>query len=372
MRIEILIYTVTWVICYFIIQQNYARRLRFLTNSGQNDNIEFAKNKISYASMVAVTLLWVLFNAYITSTHPITGGDRMNYLVNFAGQRETPSLGLSWMIAAVKAFGGNMNVLFYLTTFICIFMTMLAYKYSVDATPKSMLLLFLTQYGYITLTALKQSYTNAFATLALTILIQKHTKKENYICLFLILLSCVFHPTGYILMPLYFVLVANRSKRGITLYAIAIIVIAFFFQPLMLVLARILSPIVPSLGTKIYQYFNEAASESGESLSMSFIKGLPIYLISILGLIKRKHLVNIIDAYDKYLIICLTGSFLYLMSIYNDWMYRFIYLFYFPIFVFYSLIIKNLTIKTNRMIIDPVICVGLAVVLYRFLFIVFR
>lgn len=372
MRIEIFIYTLTWMLCYVIIQSNYSRFRRQYANYELDDFADITKKKINYISICDITLLWVAFNAFITMMHPITGGDRMNYLVNFTGQRETPSLGLSWMITIVRALGGNMNTLFYITTFICLFITMLAYRYSEDATPKGMVLLFLTQYEYITLTALKQAYTSAIASLVLVLLIQKHTKKTEILCVVLVALACVFHPTGYILVPLCLILLMNVRKREIALYAVLIIAFALFFQPIMLMLGRILSPIIPSLGTKIAQYFSEAAGEAGESLSISFLKGLPIYLIAILGLIKRRTLVNKVEYYDKYLIVCLTGAFLFFMSIYSVWLYRFIYLFYLPIFIFYGKIINNLSIKSNKKIIDPVIYLGLAVILYRFLYIVYK
>ena len=78
MRIEILVYTLTWILCYAIIQNSYARYRRQSVAYDVDDYTDTAKRKINYISICGIALLWVAFNAFITTTHPITGGDRMN------------------------------------------------------------------------------------------------------------------------------------------------------------------------------------------------------------------------------------------------------------------------------------------------------
>lgn len=356
--IEIITYTIIIFVSYWILKAQYRKRQYLGTRDGKN---------LSWIMVVFLALLWVGFNIVITNLNPNMSGDRLNYVANFNG-RQTPSIGLSWIISFVHLVNGDVRAFFYLSTFLCMGITMYAYRINSHITPAVMMLMYLTEYEFLTTSLLKQTFTSAFAVLFFTFLLQEHTKKQSVFLVLLIVLACLFHPCGYILIPMYFVINSPKNWKTITIYIIALIVVALFFQPLLRQLAIIINPIAPSLASKILQYFETAVDDIGGA---SVIKGLPIYIIAILGIYKRKHLKDCVPNYDNYLIVTLTGAFLYLMSMYNVWVYRFIYLFYFSIFVFYTQIIKRLYLKTNAAILNAVVYTSLAVLQYRFLYLVY-
>lgn len=367
MKIELIAYTITWTLSCWMIYFNYksyrAKYYAFESNS-------FYRRKISNITIFLVAIIWVCFNIYITTIHPVISDDWVNYQVTFSGQRQTPSLGLAFMMDLVKNVGGDLYSLSRLSTFICMILTLIAYRYSEDASPLSFVFLFLTEYAYLTISLLKQTFTNAIASLFFIVAIQYNNKRSNILCAALILLACLFHPVGFVLIPLFIILRIPKTKWSISIYILIILFIAIFFNPLMVTGGRLLTPIAPAIGLKITQYFNESSRIDAET-SLAFIKSLPELCIVLLGFYKRKTLRNKIEHYDEYLIIATTGEFLYLMSAYSVWLYRMIYLFHFTIFVFFDSILRNLTLGSNKKIITLFVSLMLGIIMYRFLYISF-
>lgn len=374
MKVELLAYTITWILSYFVIELNYNGYLQKYNNSPEtsiNDKdlgSNTYKNKISNTSIVIVALIWVVFNIYITALHPVISGDWINYQLNFSGQRQSPSFGLDLLIKAVRGMGGNLYTLSRISTFICMTITMVAYRYSKDASPNTFFFLFLTEYAYLSISLLKQTFTNAFASLFFVIAINYKTKRSRIICIIIIALACLFHPSGLILVPMFVILQFPRTKRSISFYLLFIFIFAFFLRSIMFAVGRILIPVIPAIGLKILQYFNET---SNTDINYVFLKSLPELCIVLLGLYKRKTLRDFVENYDDYLIVASTGEFLYLMSIYNVWLYRMIYLFHFAIFVFFGVLLKNLSLESNRKIIFWIIAISLGIIMYRFLYLTF-
>lgn len=369
MRIEQMAYTITWVMSYVVISLDY-RKYRWSKYRFENDVYNSGRKKLSVISLLIVSLIWVMFNIYMTSNHISLGGDWDNYRAVFNGSWESPSVGLRYLMKAVRKLGGSIYTLSRFSTFICVLITLIAYRESKTATPRSLLLLFMTEYFYLTMALLKQTFTNAFATLFFVLQLKEPDKKRDVVSIVLIFFAYLFHPTGFILVPLFFALRMPKNKRTILIYGVALIVMAIIFEPMMIMIGKILLPIIPTLGLKIAQYFNNVNADTN-SISLTFIKAVPETLIVLLGLYKRKYLVKRIKNYDNYLFIAMTGVFFYLMSIYSTWIYRMIYLFHFLLFVFFDAILENLTIKSNRNIIFFIVFTMLATLLYRFIYLSF-
>lgn len=362
-------YTFTWVISCLLLFYEY----QHVNNIGHNfeeKNCYWSKKKISLIVVVIISAFFSLYNYYVTIASSVTGGDRQNYILNFNGVRATPSIGLGAIMKLVHLIGGNIMVLYCFTTFFCVFITLIAYRESEDATPYAFYLLCLTQYFLATLTALKQCYASAFAVLFFVLMIEKNTKKSRIISGICVIMACLFHSTGFILIPLFFLLNSKRQEKVIVLYFLMLLIIALFFKPIMIMAGTILSPVIPSLGAKISEYFI-VSNDTTEGIAVSFLKGMPYYFITFLGSIERNKLVGKIKNYDKYLLVCLTGAFLYLVSLYSAWFNRFIYFFNFAFCIFFGKIIEGLCLRENKMVYNFVLQSCLIFITYRFLYLIY-
>jgi len=272
----------------------------------------------------------------------LMAGDRQNYIVNFSGSRESPSIGLTAIMGLLILNGESFQMLCYVSTFVSMFITMMAYRYSKDATPKVLLLLFSSQYVLTTLTALKQCYASAFAALAIVLMLQNRKKSKEVVIWTLILLAILFHPTGYILVPLYF-LIRYYSDKGkdASKALVPLLLFSVLFIPLLNILSSIISSFVPGLSGKIDEYFGESADDpTSENGLLVIVKGIPFYIITWLGIKWRNKIKAKILFYDDYLLISILCSFLYMMNLYNVWMSRFQFLFQLAVYTFFCLMVR--------------------------------
>ena len=361
-------YLFVCILSYIIVKG----KLRLTHYSGRFDNKELnnTPRKMSLLSMIVVSVIFTLYNVYVTRSTGVLGSDRLNYKANFDGIRTSSSEGLTIIINIIHWLSGDIFALFYFTTFCCLFITLLAYRLSQHASEESLLLLFLSQYILTTFTALKQSYAFSLATLLFTIVLKKDEKPSFILPVLLILLSILFHPSAFVLIPIVIFLKTKKNRYNVIFYIILMLIIGVFFQDIMTNVGQLLQPLLPQLSNKIQSYFGESASVVSESSVFMFVKGLPYYFICFIGLLERPKLMDKIDNYDNYLVISITGSFLYIMTIYNQWLGRFIYFFSLQMFIFFVAIMKNR--KSKYLLFEKgVVYIGIGVVTFRFLSLVF-
>jgi len=371
MHFGILAYTIIWVLAYGIIRICYKK---IKENTIQINGIEICfddryKQKLSILAAIIISGLFTLFNIYVTMNSSGFSGDRQNYSYNFGGVRETPSFGLAMIINMIKQLGGNIQTLFYFTTFVCVFITLIAYRNSKYASPYSFFLLCLTQYFITTLTAIKQSYASALAVVFFVLILEHDTRKSKLLALLCAFIACLFHPTGYILFIIWIVIGMRKTKRRVATYFIFLLILGIFLKQIMPLVASFVRPISSSLYSKIMEYFGANGDLVEESSALAFLKGIPYYTIAIMGIVKRRIGKNEIEKYDNYLMVVGTGAFLYLISIYNVWFSRFVYLFSFISFVFLEKLMRLMS-KDHRLFLRIVIQGILFFVTYRFLFFV--
>ena len=144
-----------------------------------------SKVKIKISSMIIIATLFSVLNWFITVyiSNGVLGSDRLNYNVEFQGVRSVGSPGLQWIFDIVLRLGGDIYWVFYLTTFITCYLTLVAYRRSQMATPKFMVLLFVSEYIFFTFTGLKQAYAVAFSYLFFVNAIENKTLKGNVLCI---------------------------------------------------------------------------------------------------------------------------------------------------------------------------------------------
>ena len=367
MILSLCLYSAACLISALIIYNGNKRGVGIRVTIGNHSNREHRIANISVISIVIISLLFTLYNYYITvQAQGSFGGDRLNYTAYFNGIRAFSNQGLGYVMQFVKNMGGSIYTVFYVTTFISILITLFAFRISEDYTPTALCLLLVSQYIMITFTALKQAYTNAFAGLFFLLLLSNNeSKKKNIICIGLIILAILFHPSGIILIPFYIFLRGEKKALTIAMFIISLLVIAIFMQPIMNIAAGILRPVSPALSAHIGSYFGEAKTVVRETSPIAFVKGFPCYIIAFLGISRRNTFKGIISNYDNYLIISIACSFFYLVGSYTAWFFRFSYLMFLPTFTYFGLLMKNTTLSGNRIVYKIIVFLSMIVVTYR-------
>ena len=363
----IAIYSLIWIASSLIVFFCYKKSIGFHNPNGSIEH----RSKMPIPATLLISLLFTLFNVYATVNSVAMGGDRQNYMGNFLGYRASPSIGLTFLMNWTHVLGGSLESLFYFTTFSCTFITLMAYRMSKKTDPLAFSLLCMTQYFLTTLTALKQSYTSAFAVVFLVLILEYNSKKSNAAALVCALLACLFHSTGYILIVLFIVVRIVRATKNVNIYLLFLFIVAIFFKRIILIAAIVIQPVLPSLAHTITAYFGPGGISETTGSSTAWIFGMPYYYITILGIIKNKDLEKKIPGYDEHLFIVGIGAFFLLMSTYSEWLARFVYLFSFSSMIFFSELMKTIQIEATKKTYTYLLAAMLLIFTYRFLYLIY-
>ena len=326
------------------------------------------KNKVSTKKIILISLLFALYNMICTNFSTRTVGDRANYLYEFLGYRST-STGLTYIFKFVKLFSSNINVAFYLITFICCFITFYCFFNNKYANKYSLIFLLITDYIFFTFIALKQCFVCAIASLIFYLIFNKGTKYKYVISAILVYIACLFHSTGFLLIPIVLTFFLYRRKKfKPTLLIIILLIIMLSFNGLLSFIVNNFSNYMPTLTGKIIEYFYTDGIYTESKLA--FLKGLPFYFISIIGVFNYKKY-SIIKNYDKLLVLSFIGSFAYFITFISYWMYRITAIFYLPISLLFGYVYINEKKAKNRLLYF-IICILLElIILVRWLYMEF-
>lgn len=328
---KILLYFAIVGIIYQIVKQDYTI---YIENNNEN-KVKQRTPKLK---------IWkALFFAFILSVYGVFTllegeGDHSWYIQHFErGQSVySQSIGLGIIYDILRTFTRNATVMFLCVFFIGFFLTFMAYRSYQEATPKVLLLLFLSEFFLYGLAAIKQFVANGFSFLFFAYLF----RGKKWRSLIFLTLAILFHEAAFILIPIFLFL--NLPKKPVA---------KFFSVTLLIVLLAIIIPnwskvlkeFLPSLNQQLEGYMD------GDSLKVSInyftaFKGAPIYMILVLGIIHYKELKNKTADVWKYLLIVAVASAVVIISTFSYWMFRLSYLLLMPVFVFFQktvLIIKN-------------------------------
>ena len=349
MIISITCYLITVLLAYFIVVTRYKKVYIGQKESVEQGNTDYQR-KMTFIMILSIAVLFTLYNVIVTKLNPTVASDRRNYALNFYGYRASPSAGLSFIINVVRRFSNNVESLYYVCTFIPVLITLIAYRVCKEAMPKALLFLLSTQYIFHTFAGLKQCYANAFATLCIVFAMRNKSVKDTVYSILSIIASIWFHHTGYFLIPVYIMIRLRKNRKSLLLFYLVMAVLVVFLEPILIRVSSLLSPFASIVSNKINEYFGDAASIQADG-GLTIVKGIPFYIITIVGLIKRRQLINVVENYDNYLFVSSIVSFAYIATIYNGWVYRLSYFFYFPVGVFYGILINNISNTGNRRII---------------------
>lgn len=331
------------------------------------------KNKIvKFVFLIIFSTLFTLINVYCTSNSVQMGGDRYNYLLAFFGSKTT-SVGLAYLFSLIRVFSNNINTVFYFTTFMTCFFMFWSFLKCKDTDGHTLLFLLLTNIIFFSFTGLKQIYTCILLFIVYCIYFNSTMRHKHFLNIILIVVSCLFHTTGYIMIPIYIILILYEKKEfKINKYLWIMVLFLIFFEPTLLFIAKSLGNVVPTLSNKILDYFGESSLhvDDGNSV-LSFIKGFPFYIVSFVGLLKAKKLSLEVKDYDKYLFLSIIGSVLYFCSFFSYWFHRFTVLFYFPIGILFSILLKNINKGKDKLLFALLIYGSELIILIRWLYLIF-
>lgn len=333
--LSLLIYAMICIFSYFIIKEQYLKQ-------------EQSKTKINYMSMLSVSILFTLYNVYLTKSHGILSLDRGNYLFEFQGYRYVKSIGLQWIFDIVHLIGGNIYTVFYLTTFLCVLLSLIAYKKADFADYRIFPLLMMSEWFFNTVTLLKQCYACAFAMLFFAYVLKPKTPKNIILSLIFAIVAFLFHTSGVILIPVFIAINFKQMKEWWTIVALLLLfIITFLLRPILLISSNVIADISPILAEKIIHYFIEGDT-SGSAFSI--VKWIPFYYIVFMGIIFKDTLKDKIFNYNKFLIVSAVAACMALFSANIYWFYRFLFLFYLPAFSYYIMMNSTLRKEENKLI----------------------
>ena len=310
--ISAIIYSIFSVITYLPLRKRYRNK----------------KTKVSMVYLLIIPLMWAWFQKFVNGAKIINGGDRDNYLQDFNG-RLTGYVGFDYYLQIAHLVTNDFYKVLYFTTFICCVLVAIAYLYSKDSNPNTMLILFCTPFVLNTFVNLKQCLAGVFATIMFSLLSRPSSIKRDTLCIICIIFACSFHPCGYLLIPLFF-LSCSSNRVDIRMVFIVTIILAFFLQPVALFVAKNTSSLLPKLSYKLTEYFMENSTHENDGSNIAFIKATPYYIATALGFMKRKQCMETDEKYDMYLFILMVSSVSYACSIVSYWLIRLMALLYFP------------------------------------------
>lgn len=362
----IIVYILICSISYIFLKNDYKNSKRSLNNSR-------VLPKLRMSSIILISCLFTFYNWFVTSviSHNLLGSDRVNYEAEFLGERSVGSPGLQLIFDIVKRLGGSIYSVIYITMFICIFITLIAYKKCKKSTPALILLFFVSEYVFFLFTALKQSYSTAFACLFFANFIDGDTKKSDYLCLFDMCLSILFHSSGMILIPLFLLKKMKTNKnKYFKILVLLLVIVTIFLPEIMVLVNNSLGSVMPILSSKIDKYFI-AHNEIEDSQWIAVLKYIPFAYIPFWGLLNRKYYQKSHKNFDLLLISSITGGLIVIYSIYIYWFSRFRFTFILPVFYLYDLMGLYYNNKSNRLINNIIVYGGTIFVTMRNIFLIF-
>lgn len=346
--LKILLYIIFVLIVFLIAKKDSKREKQIkeykLSGSKIIANCNNVPMNFSKFGIIVCAIIFGLYSV-IVSVRPYAS-DRSYYVLLFGNNILEYQLPKGYAIFSKLIFNisNNPDFLFFSVGFIIMLLTLILYRKCEDSNYYGILLLFFSLYFIYTFHLLKQGIAIAFGSFCLMNLINRRFIKAVIYGI----IAYLFHESALILIPIALILLGGKSKT--LRFAEYIVAIAFVlgFAVLAQRISNIIGGLFPSLNTEFGTYFNNLAF-SGEGLATA-IKGLPIYYITIISMVKRKELQNTITNYNKYMILSCFVSFTYLLTAYMYWMYRFGLYGMFFVCIFFGKILKNLRNKKERLI----------------------
>lgn len=338
-----IIYYLFFVYLMYEIGKKYYKKIE--------ENKESKIKKRIKISIIAILLLCSIYGIYsIICGQTPEAGDRYNFAFRFENKGyssfvKNESIGLFWLENILHFFTWDSRALFFICAFLHLFLTLIAYKISDKAEPLVLLAMGMSSYLVLGFYMFKQSIAISLIAIAFALL----EKNKKFTALIATFFAICFHESAWIVIPLYFAMFCSKNKIIRSLEYLILVICLLFFNNLNQIIIGVVTKIIPGMSGQLDHYLNENGQIIRNFNFMTILKGIPFYFITVFGFVKRKNLKEKIDNYDKYMICSFFTSIATIASMFMYWMYRFALYCYFPVFIFASLIHKEL--KENERII---------------------
>lgn len=335
---EYIVYTLK-IVLYFIFV--------FIMYNMSKSEDKNRKRRIKITSIIFLCICTAIY-AILCGKYPYVS-DRLNYAFRFrsdfyADFVKSESLGLYLLEYFLHLFTYEPIVLFMASAIIYLAFTLIAYNEVEDVAPLAILLLGITDYMSFGYYMIKQAMATAFVACAYAYL----TRGKKVKAMLFLIIGVLFHEATLIVIPILIMLKLIKNNFFKKLIYILTISICLLWGTINGPLISLVIKFVPSLESQIYYYLDSSGSMIETGTLLTWAKGFPFYFIFLYGLYKKKELKEKIKYYDEYMFITFLICATKLTSVYMYWMFRFGISFYFPSFVFASLILKNLSSSKDK------------------------
>ncbi len=309
----------------------------------KNSNEKYKKGERSKRiSIIIISIICTAFGGYSLICGSPIAFDRYNYALRFSDDIylsavKSNSLGLYYIELFLHIFSHKEELLFFAIPFLYIFITLFAYRKSNDIEPLAILFLLLSSYGLFGFYLFKQCI--AISLIAISFV--AYTNKKKMLFIISIVLAICFHESSWIVIPLYIASMSSGNKIFRVMSYLLIIICAIFFAQLNQALVQFAN-LIPGVEQQVSIYLNNEGGIEETTNILTVIKGVPFYIITIFGFLKRPILKNKIKNYDVYMLFSAFTCLATILSGFMYWMWRFGAFCYFPILVFASLIHREL------------------------------
>lgn len=357
--LKILYHLVFALIMYFCAVHNKMRDVRIENHCLRVENSEHYKLSIF---SVLIFCFWEGIYSYICGEPGVYLADREVYASRFVANnfiRENSPLLVSLSVF-LREFTNNPDIYFFVVASCFMLLTCTAYNKCEIANPYGILLLGLSLYNTYGCYQLKQSLAVAFTSLAVIYFL----RNKKILCIAFTVFAILSHETGYILVPLFILLIGSKNKWIFSIECFFFLLCIVVFP---IINGRIISLFIkffPALEKQLISYLDESGSFVLNTSSLVAIKGIPLYIISFFGFVKRKELKEKIENNEKYLLLAIFSSVATLLSTYMNWLWRFSEMFYLIVFLYGGAVRVGLSDREKK-IYDMLLISSLSFVTFR-------
>jgi len=197
-----------------------------------------------------------------------------NFYKILAGEREYTEVGFYYLNKFIQVFSSNAQILFFITNFLFVFFLIrVNVKYSKNIR-LSFVITFLSCIYFYSLNNVRQAISAVLILNALPYLV----KRQFWKFLIIILLSCIFHYSALIFIPIYLII----NWRVVKKYFLPIAFIMLIAMPALTNIAILI------LSHTKYVYFIESYFNNGNSNYVNILFTFILLFIAYLTLYKRR------------------------------------------------------------------------------------
>ena len=289
---------------------------------------------MSVFQMLIISFAFGLYSIYITA--PELTHDRMNYAFSFRIERKlTPAM--NFIFDIIRKVTDNPKVIFFFISFLMLFLLLVACKVNTSFRPRAFLLMSVSNLLIFSYNGLKQAPAIGFIAIAVSLVLSK-----RYIfSIGCAIIAILFHESALIFFPMFFLLLGAKKRWIRTVEYVGCLLFLVAFPKTTQILVDILKVSRISVIEEMGGYLDVAGGIAVDVNILTAFKGIPYYLIAILGIVLRKKMKKEIDNYDKYLVMSVFTAVVYMLSIYMYFMWRLAIYFYFFDFVFAAQLVEK-------------------------------